>query len=468
MPAALLLLLLTIFSPLHSLQSDCTLPLQLVADQMGEVRFTDGTPLNVRSAAGRGNEVVGALNEGSRFNVTGGATCAGGINWWPIETNTVTGWIAEAADDVYFVRPVAPDVLAMEAEIAAAPVFDVANIDEDARLLILGGGFHQLLDSQLNLLLTLDIISRGDRFNGPVISGLNHDRSALVLMRAGADEILVAILPQIEGKDFIDAQVSPDGSYIAWLYSDCGSNFGCALGTGYVLSLTDVGGNNRLTLWFGMPNDVGRFRLAGWRRDSGAVFIEITDAAPYPEPGSPIYTDPGYPPEPDVFEISLNEDEVEAEYVTHATISDDGLWLVDRQFNANLLHAYQANGEVRFEVSYPGYWLAGQFTFSPDNSRLAWVETDYDDGNIDSVTLKTLDLSTGTVQEVYNFPAGYPFTRGWLSETLLYVRLFDMQWDVNYQLVQRERGALVFDLDTGAVSRLELPDGQTLLRVVPS
>ncbi|MBZ0286524.1 MAG: SH3 domain-containing protein [Anaerolineae bacterium] len=462
----LLLVLLTFIVPAAA-QEDCGLRALLQPDQVGEVRFTDGEPLNVRDSAGRSGSVVGSLDEGTRFNVTGGPVCSGGINWWSIQTETVSGWVAEGADEVYYVRYISPEQLAAESAVPAAPAFDTAAIDPDVRLLMLDNGSRTLVDAAFYPLMTLSANVRIDQFSGDVISGLTGDRSALVLMRSGVDETRLTIPPQMDGRDFIDAQVSPDGTRIAWLYSDCGSNFGCAPDTAYVLSITDASGENRATIWQGVPQDVGRFSIQRWRANGGAVVIEIADAAPYPEPGSPVYSDPGYPPEPDVFEIPLDGSTADNAYMPHAAISSDGLWIIDRNFSDNRLYIYQADGDRSYEIPYPGYWLSGQFTFSPDNTRLVWVDTHYDDRNSQAVALKMLDLASGYYRVFYNVPGGNPFMQGWLSESLLYVRWFDLQWNADYQLVQREIDSLVIDVNTGKLSSLDLPDSQTLLRAVP-
>jgi hypothetical protein len=50
------------------------------------------------------------------------------------------------------------------------------------------------------------------------------------------------------------------------------------------------------------------------------------------------------------------------------------------------------------------------------------------------------------------------FERGWLAENLLAVQWVDLQFDVNYRLVERLKATLVFDVTTGEVWRLELPE----------
>ncbi|MBZ0289994.1 MAG: DUF3160 domain-containing protein, partial [Anaerolineae bacterium] len=88
------------------MQDACnTLPPRLMVGGSGQVSFTDGDPLNVRASADRNSEVSGLLPEGTAFDVLDGPTCAGGINWWRVQSGGVSGWIAEAVDNVYLVEP---------------------------------------------------------------------------------------------------------------------------------------------------------------------------------------------------------------------------------------------------------------------------------------------------------------------------------------------------------------------------
>src|SRR5262245_5212646 len=100
MRIGLFLLLIVIFTVPAAAQSVCPLSSQLHPNEMGEVRYTDGNPLNVRDRAGRAGQVVGAFDEGTRFTVAGDATCTDCINWWPVQTEAISGWIAEGADDI--------------------------------------------------------------------------------------------------------------------------------------------------------------------------------------------------------------------------------------------------------------------------------------------------------------------------------------------------------------------------------
>lgn len=86
---------------------DCgTAPTPQLAPGYGAtVLFTDGRPINVRQAPSRDGARVGQLAEGSAVQVLEGPTCTDGINWWRIEAEAVSGWIAEGLDGEYFVAP---------------------------------------------------------------------------------------------------------------------------------------------------------------------------------------------------------------------------------------------------------------------------------------------------------------------------------------------------------------------------
>ncbi len=82
-------------------------PPRLIPGERGAVSFTDGQPLNVRAAASLGAARIGQLPEGTLFDVVEGPACADGLYWWQIKTSDIAGVIAEGADGVYFVEPIA-------------------------------------------------------------------------------------------------------------------------------------------------------------------------------------------------------------------------------------------------------------------------------------------------------------------------------------------------------------------------
>ncbi|MBK9125969.1 MAG: DUF3160 domain-containing protein [Chloroflexi bacterium] len=70
------------------------------------VMFTDGTPLNVRSAPGTSAERIDQLPEGTAFTIGDGPTCADGYYWWRIDYGDgQQGWVAEGDAEEYFFAP---------------------------------------------------------------------------------------------------------------------------------------------------------------------------------------------------------------------------------------------------------------------------------------------------------------------------------------------------------------------------
>jgi len=78
---------------------------RLMTGGEGMVTFTDGRPLNVRTAAGRGGTLTGQLPEGTVFAVVEGPVCADNIYWWHVTAGALAGWIAEGMEGEYFVAP---------------------------------------------------------------------------------------------------------------------------------------------------------------------------------------------------------------------------------------------------------------------------------------------------------------------------------------------------------------------------
>jgi len=109
--------LITVLLPItvQAQDGECrdALPPRLVVGANGQVAFTDGSPLNVRDAAGLTANQIGQLPEGASFVVAEDPVCADGIYWWRIESMAAGGWVAEGADGEYFIEPyasTAPDV----------------------------------------------------------------------------------------------------------------------------------------------------------------------------------------------------------------------------------------------------------------------------------------------------------------------------------------------------------------------
>lgn len=68
---------------------------------------TPGSPNNVRSAAGSSNSQVGQIPAGAMFQITNGTPiCNAGLQWWQVNYNGVTGWMAVGDDTGYWAYPV--------------------------------------------------------------------------------------------------------------------------------------------------------------------------------------------------------------------------------------------------------------------------------------------------------------------------------------------------------------------------
>ena len=68
----------------------------------------DGNPLNMRNNVGTtGTQVSRIIPEGDSFLVIAGPRCADGYTWWNIRLNDgITGWVAQAGQDFFWIEPV--------------------------------------------------------------------------------------------------------------------------------------------------------------------------------------------------------------------------------------------------------------------------------------------------------------------------------------------------------------------------
>ncbi len=73
-----------------------------------EARVMPGTPNNIRAQANVDATRVGQIPAGAVFTVLDGPQCNGGITWWYVNYNGVTGWTAEAAGSEQFLEPMPP------------------------------------------------------------------------------------------------------------------------------------------------------------------------------------------------------------------------------------------------------------------------------------------------------------------------------------------------------------------------
>jgi hypothetical protein len=79
---------------------------RLVPASRARVTFTDGTPLRVREAAGKGAKVLKTIPEGTEMFLLEGPVCADDGVWWHMQTNnaSLSGWVMEGEAGVYFLE----------------------------------------------------------------------------------------------------------------------------------------------------------------------------------------------------------------------------------------------------------------------------------------------------------------------------------------------------------------------------
>lgn len=83
------------------------LPSIVAVGMAARTTIVDGRPLNVRDAPNATTAaVVRIIPEDTRFTIIGGPECANSYTWWQIRlTDGVTGWVAEAGSEFYFIEP---------------------------------------------------------------------------------------------------------------------------------------------------------------------------------------------------------------------------------------------------------------------------------------------------------------------------------------------------------------------------
>jgi hypothetical protein len=71
------------------------------------VTFTDGTPLNVRTQAGKAGKVLKTIKEGTEITLLEGPKCVDQGVWWDMQTKDgrTAGWVMEGDKGVYFIEP---------------------------------------------------------------------------------------------------------------------------------------------------------------------------------------------------------------------------------------------------------------------------------------------------------------------------------------------------------------------------
>lgn len=79
---------------------------RLTVDGFG--RVLPGDANNLRDQPSRNGERIGAIPGGAGFTVLEGPVCADGLNWWRVQSESLTGWTVEGANGAYWVEPAAP------------------------------------------------------------------------------------------------------------------------------------------------------------------------------------------------------------------------------------------------------------------------------------------------------------------------------------------------------------------------
>lgn len=94
-------------------ECDRTPPNRLIVRERGRVSDDDPSPLNVRAGAHTDFERIGQIPVGGIFYVLEGPECSPRYAWYQVEYRDdngelLVGWIAEGADDLYFVETYPP------------------------------------------------------------------------------------------------------------------------------------------------------------------------------------------------------------------------------------------------------------------------------------------------------------------------------------------------------------------------
>lgn len=81
---------------------------RLIVRERGRVMFGDDRPLNVREGPATSYEIVGQIDPGGVFIVLEGTACSARYTWYRVARGSLSGWIAEGDNGVYFVEPYPP------------------------------------------------------------------------------------------------------------------------------------------------------------------------------------------------------------------------------------------------------------------------------------------------------------------------------------------------------------------------
>lgn len=437
----LLMLILFAFSfPLQP-QERCFPEPRLIPGEQGEVLFTNGSPLNVRGGAGRSFSVTGIIPEGSLFEIIEGPICADDINWFRIESPS--GWIAESTqDEGYFVAPVYAGRDKMKTLFENAPLFDLAQADEDVKILDFGS--YTITNREGELLLSLPSIGTLSS-DGVTI----YEEDELQFWTYEGELFTFPTPSQPDDMELISVRAAPDGSQAAWLFSNCENIFGCPSDTGYVLLLQDQ--TETRELWNGEP-EIGRYSISHWREDGQSISLLLTDEAAYPEPGTASGTDIGYAPEGRLLEIDVQSGEI-IEKQQFRAVSSTGKWRV-----FGLYPSITVEGDETYTVEESSSSFHN-LQFSPDETLLVWTQVNNNSNyQRDSIDLKVMKLDTGTVDTIFTFADHYPSILSWLSDRLIRVQVKRIEYTHDSSVVSTLEHDLIFDVSSGEFWRFDMPD----------
>lgn len=97
-------------------------------------RVTGGLPSNLRAQPAINAQEIGEVPSGETFTVLAGPDCGpDGWYWWQVQYATLTGWIAQGQNNVYYVEPI-PDALPPRAELSQISAASGPRIQQLSRI----------------------------------------------------------------------------------------------------------------------------------------------------------------------------------------------------------------------------------------------------------------------------------------------------------------------------------------------
>lgn len=212
--------------------------------------------------------------------------------------------------------------------------------------------------------------------------------------------------------------VAPDGDRIAWLF--LGNQISLVDGSGeayFRLVLTDGEGRDPRQIWEHIStfyNNQG-FALVGWRDDGKVLYL----SQPRLGVAWPCFN---YRPGMLALDVSTGQvTQIGADDAFDAAVSPDGDWLVQSYAGQSIILRSLVDGTERAIPYTDGTDVAGDFSFSPGNTWLAWQEHVMTPGKF---RLRAMRLPGGepfTVYEVDEYAVREHRIAGWLGPDELVV-----------------------------------------------